>query len=261
MVSLKEETGIGVPLECNGVRSVSWRGGHPDLASVEGQVVLTVVEVLPQTPAHSKAVVGCDCRVASIEQRVDVGAEQEPVVDAMLAFLGDGSDVCRLQNRKDLLAGDRAATLVGLGHQGHQYLERALPEARPHQDRLAEHPPRLDLDLDVQIELARHRPERHVLPQPRPVRRRREVVALPGLDVLAEVLGRWEPVGPVEEERLREHDAADLVVLARSRDTPVALDPSPHLLDGRSPVLRAETPPTPSNRGASSTARRTRRRR
>lgn len=51
---------------------------------------------------------------AAIEQGVNVGAEQQPVVHPVLAMIGHGTDMRRLQHGNDFAAGHRATPTVRL---------------------------------------------------------------------------------------------------------------------------------------------------
>jgi hypothetical protein len=60
---------------------------------MEGHVRLAVVEVVLEPAADEEAAVGVDGDVAGVEEAVDVGAEEEAVVEAVLASGADRADV------------------------------------------------------------------------------------------------------------------------------------------------------------------------
>ena len=99
---------------------------------------VTVAEVLAQTGADPQPVGGVNAGVSAVEQGVDVGSEQEAVVQAALSGFADRADVSRLQDGPYLRAGDRAAAVVGIEHDD---LERSLAKAERCQPRVAEHRP------------------------------------------------------------------------------------------------------------------------
>ena len=109
------------------------RGTHSGL-SFELVVVLAVVEVSFESPTDPHTMVRSDRDVPAIEQRMDVGSEQEPVAETMTTPVRDRPDVRGLQYRQGLLLRDRAATLIRIGDQD---AERPLPQPLQHLDRLA----------------------------------------------------------------------------------------------------------------------------
>ncbi len=76
-------------------------------------VVMTAVgELLLEALADEEAVVGIDGQVASIEERIKVGAEKQAVADLVPSPIRVGPDVGGLENRKGLLFGHGAATTI-----------------------------------------------------------------------------------------------------------------------------------------------------
>jgi hypothetical protein len=98
-----------VPLQRLPVGLADGVSGHPDALVVEGHVGFAVVEVVLEAAADEEAAVGGDGDVAGVEEAVDVGAEEEAVVEAVLAPLGHGPDVRGVQDRDGLLSRDGAA--------------------------------------------------------------------------------------------------------------------------------------------------------
>lgn len=69
-----------------------------DLVPVQCEILLAVVEVALESLADFDAVLGSHREVAAIKERVRVAAQQQPVVDSMLAAFGVGPDVGRLKD-------------------------------------------------------------------------------------------------------------------------------------------------------------------
>jgi hypothetical protein len=82
-----------MPLQRLPVRLADGVSGHPDALAVEGHVGLAVVEVVLEAAADEEAAVGGDGDVAVVVEAVDVGTEEETVVEAVLASFGGGADV------------------------------------------------------------------------------------------------------------------------------------------------------------------------
>ena len=61
--------------------------------------MLSIVEIRPETPADPKLIVRTDCHISTVEQRMNIGAEQKTVLDPMLSSVGDRLDMCCLQDR------------------------------------------------------------------------------------------------------------------------------------------------------------------
>lgn len=81
---------------------------------------------------------GVHAEVSAVEQGVDIGSEQQPVVEPVLPSLGDRADVSRLQDRRDVRAADGAAPVVGVQD---DRLEGLLAEPVWRQPQVAEHRP------------------------------------------------------------------------------------------------------------------------
>jgi hypothetical protein len=228
---------LRVPLQRLPVRLADWVAGHPDALAVEGHVGLAVVEVVLQAAADEEAAVGGDSDVALVVEAVDVGAEEEAVVEAVLASLADREDVGGVQDRQRLLSGHRAATLVAVRH---QHAESALAQPATDGDGISVDPRQLlcrDLRRDGDPLGDPLEARGNLIPQA-PAGGRLRVVALLR-DVRREVRRGWNPQRLVEEERVPEQDAADRVVGA-DRVAAVLLDPAPHLVLCRGPVLLTE---------------------
>ena len=90
--------------------------GNPQLRPVELVVVLPVVEVRVDVVAHLEVVVRRDGHIAGIEQLVDIGSQQQPVLDIVPRRFTERTDVSRLERRKRLLA--RYSGLPSLNSRG-----------------------------------------------------------------------------------------------------------------------------------------------
>lgn len=110
------------------------RGQVGDVDDRPGPVVelLPVSEVGSQSWADMEPVAGIDTEVATVEEGVDVRAQQQAVVDPVLAAeaTADRTDVSGLQSWGDATAGDGAASVVGSLD---ERLERLLTDPRFHQ--------------------------------------------------------------------------------------------------------------------------------
>ena len=82
--------------------------GNPQLRPVELVVVLPVVEVRVDAVADLEVVVRGDGHVAGIEQLVDIGSQQQPVLDVVPRRFTERPDVSCLERRERLLARYRA---------------------------------------------------------------------------------------------------------------------------------------------------------
>ena len=79
-----------------------------------GVELVAVAEVCLQARADEQAVLRVHAEVPAVEQGVDIGSEQEPVVEPVLPAPGNRANVSRLQDRRDVRAADRAAPAVGI---------------------------------------------------------------------------------------------------------------------------------------------------
>ena len=75
-------------------------------------VIPPVLELLANAFADFEVVVGRDGHVAAVEEFVDVGAEEDAVVDRVLLDVGVVADVGGFEDGERPLAGNRAAALV-----------------------------------------------------------------------------------------------------------------------------------------------------
>src|SRR5439155_15972331 len=148
------------------------------------------------------------------------------------------------QNRKRSFARHGAPSVVGVGH---DYAERALALAGTHGLRCSiagvfEHSfsgPTPAQPIDDRL------PDSRTLALG-------QVLSAADLGLRTPVAGLSNPVGPVEERRLSQNDAPDLVVAARlcslSSPSPIGLDSGTHLRLGDSTVLRLEGGPGQARR-------------
>lgn len=195
---------IRMPLQRLPVRLADRVSGHPDLLVVEGHVGLAVVEVGFQAAADEEAAIGSDGDVALVEEAVDVGSEEEPVVEAVLASLSDGADVGGVQDGEGFFSGDGAAALVVVGYQD---AEGALAQAGTVEAGISEDRARLGR------ELGRHRhggEARGDLVQEPAAGSGGGVEILALDDALPELRGRGNPEVFRKEEGIAQEDAADL---------------------------------------------------
>jgi hypothetical protein len=77
-----------VPLQRFTPRLTVVRCWHPDRLSIKLIVLPAILPILAKSSAHSKPVIRCDRYIAPIEQSMDVRAQEETIVDAMLAIRG-----------------------------------------------------------------------------------------------------------------------------------------------------------------------------
>jgi len=169
---------------------------------------------------------------------VDVGAEQQSVGERVLAAVRVWAHVRGLERGQRVLARDRAGA-VGAGDSD---AEGALAEARLHGLRRAVAVELVDKRLRLGREMGRAREalgENTVAVAARNV----DGLAAPDARVPVGVVG--DPVVASEEHRLRDHDAADLVVLGTGEEgAPGAaadrLDARRHLGKGVGAVQIAE---------------------
>ncbi len=210
---------------------------HPDPLPVEGHVGLAVAEVVLEAAADEEAAVGGDGDVAGVEKTVDIGAEEEAVVEAVLASFGHRPDVGGVQDGEGLLSRHGAAALVVVRDQDP---EGALAQTRTHQDRISPHRRLLQGGLR---HLSGPGEQTGAYLVPEVYRRCR--IGLIGLtldDVLGEVRRGGDPEELFEEEGVPQDDAADEVVRA-DRVPSVLLDSPLHLRLSRRAVLRTEGVP------------------
>ena len=90
-----------------------------------GVELLAVAEVGTQPRADEEPVAGIDAEIAAVEQGVDVGSQQQSVVEAVLATVVDRADVGGLQDWRDVRSGDGAPPMICVEDNG---AERVLPE-------------------------------------------------------------------------------------------------------------------------------------
>ena len=100
--------------------------------------LFAVPEFLAQPGADDQSITGIDSNVSLIEQGMDVGSEQESVVEAVLTARGDGPDVSSLENGRYVRPADRAATMVRTENDG---LEGSLTKPVGGEARIAKHRP------------------------------------------------------------------------------------------------------------------------
>lgn len=118
------------------VRAVLGSSGEPKVPALHGEVLLAVLELLAEAAARPKLVGGRDRDVASVEERVDIRAEQETIRYEVLASLTHGADVGGLENRKRLFLRYGAASLIRVHH---EQPKGPLPQPLPHKHRVPVH--------------------------------------------------------------------------------------------------------------------------
>jgi len=163
-------------------------------------------EVVGEVVADAEAVVGRDGDVASVVETVDVGAKQQAVGERVRAAVRVGAHVRGLERRQGVLARDGAGA-VGAGDGD---AEGALTEARLHGLRRAV---AVELIVDRRTLWPQPRRALQALGQDAPSVAARDVDRLAALDAWLPVGVVGDPVVAGEEHPLRDHDAADLVVL------------------------------------------------
>ena len=88
-------------------------GKADDLPS-HGVELIAVAEVFTQPRTNLQAVFRVDAKVPAVEQGVDIGSEQQAVVEPVLAASGDGAYMRGLQNRRDVRSAYRTASMIGV---------------------------------------------------------------------------------------------------------------------------------------------------
>lgn len=126
------EDSVHVPGDSLSVRPIRSSAGQLDHLAGACVELRSVAEVRPETRTHLEPVPVVDTEIAAVEEPMDIGTQEEPVVHAMLSVLRDGADVCCLKDGADLAARDGAPALVGGENQA---LERLLSYARDDQPR------------------------------------------------------------------------------------------------------------------------------
>jgi len=86
------------PLQGLSTRSIraAWR--QRDLRALPRVEPVSVAELLPECRAHPQSVPGVDPDISAVEQRVDVGSEEQTVVQAVPPALCDRGDVRCFEN-------------------------------------------------------------------------------------------------------------------------------------------------------------------
>jgi hypothetical protein len=108
---------------------------HEDRLPVQFIVVPPVVELFLDAAANLEAQIRRHGHVACIEQAVDVAPKQKSVRCLMFAAIAVRANMCGFERWQGSLMRDSAAPIVDVRDENP---ERALPEARPDELRLAE---------------------------------------------------------------------------------------------------------------------------
>src|SRR6266446_5493076 len=95
-------------------RPVAPTCGQADDLLCHSVELVAVAEVFPQPGTNLQAVFRVDAEVSAVEQRVDIGSEQQPVVEPVLATSGDRADVRSLQDGRDVRSTYRAASVISV---------------------------------------------------------------------------------------------------------------------------------------------------
>ncbi len=103
-----------MPLQEFGSRQVDFASGQANDLPGHGVELIAVAEVFAQPRTNPQAVFRIDAEVSAVEQRVDIGSEQQAVVEPVLAASGDGTDMRGLQNRRDVRSAYRTASMIGV---------------------------------------------------------------------------------------------------------------------------------------------------
>lgn len=133
---LVEKDLVGMPLEKLAGGPLDLPPRQEERRAAEPVVLLAVVEVGLQSPAHTDAEIWAHADIAMIEERVDVGAEQEAVVDAVSPASANRLDMGSLKNGQSLFPGYGAASVIDIGD---KYPEGALTEAGSDESWVAPH--------------------------------------------------------------------------------------------------------------------------
>jgi hypothetical protein len=89
-----------VPFQKRLVRSMQCREGDLQTRSVKWVVAPPIVVVAAQTRAHLEAELGRDGDVASVEEPMQIRAEQESIANIMRTLVSIRADVRRLEGGK-----------------------------------------------------------------------------------------------------------------------------------------------------------------
>jgi hypothetical protein len=96
------------------------------------------VKVAPKAAADAEPVLRRDSYVSLVEERVNVGAQQDSIVHSVRTALSNGSNVTCLENGQGAFAGNGAPSLVSLGD---ERSEGPLSKASSDQGGVAPHRP------------------------------------------------------------------------------------------------------------------------
>src|SRR5215468_11459157 len=105
-----------MPFKKFALRSVGPPVRQRDQLSGLGIELFSVAEFVSQARADQQLVGRVDAKVATVEHRVHVGAQQQSVVEAVLAAVGYRPNMSSLQYRADLRPSDRAVAVVRAEH-------------------------------------------------------------------------------------------------------------------------------------------------
>lgn len=133
-----EEDLVEVPLQEIPPGSVGGPFGQVYGLSGLSVELFAIAEIGSQAGAYVQAVAGIYAEISAVEQCMDVGPQQKPVVQAVLSSGGDRTDMGCLQDRRDVGAANSAPAVVGVQD---NRLERLLAEPVGRQSRIAEYGP------------------------------------------------------------------------------------------------------------------------
>jgi hypothetical protein len=102
---------------------------------VQVVVRFPIVIFVMQSVTDPESVIRCHRCIPEIEQAVEISAEVETVLDAVLAAVCIGLDVCRFEDGSGVLTRDRTCLRVSIPD---SETEQSLTESRSHSNRLSE---------------------------------------------------------------------------------------------------------------------------
>jgi hypothetical protein len=85
---------------------------YPDPLVVKGHVRLSIVEIVLKAPADKEPAIRGDCDISNIKETVDIGSEEQAVVETVLTSFGHRPYMSGIKDGQRLLASNGASALV-----------------------------------------------------------------------------------------------------------------------------------------------------
>lgn len=176
---------------------------------------------------------------------MEISAEEQPIIDAMLTTFGEGSNMGSFQGGQNLLSRDRAAASIRVEYNS---LKSSLTKARSNKDRTSVSLGWRFTDAEDSVALGASRDQPLDLSPQGRTGLIDEGIPPADLDVPVPARNR-ESICGIEEDRIGQHHTADPVVLEVVRtNTAVTLYAGAHLGERRRTVRRAEVLPGKAHR-------------